>query len=125
MSQKKKNMGGNSPFAKNLRTFMSENGLSIRKVAEIAQVSPSVIDAWKNGVAPTDFEAVSRLAESFHTSFSFLLLGKDESRPSGTPVPIAEVFESGGTFFDGFAKITIEKLTPKISIEKKRKDSDV
>lgn len=100
----------NSIFAKNLRSLMSDEGISIRALAKIAEVSPSVLSDWSNGITPRDFVAVKKIADHFNTNLTFLLTGQSDK--SRTPI-IAEVFDSGDMLFDGIAKITIQRLIPK------------
>ena len=46
-------------------------------------------------------------------SFSFLLTGEnDQKNPNELP-SVTEVFADGGALFDGFAKITIQRLIPR------------
>ena len=91
---------------------MSEKKVSVRAAAEVAGVGISTIDNWRAGAMPEDFLAVKRLAAALGTTLSFLLTGEDDSRASGPPA-IAEVFSDGGALFDGYAKITIQRLLPK------------
>lgn len=112
---KKRRRAGPTPFAKILRTLMSEKKLSIREAAEIAGVGTSTIDNWRGGALPEDYSAVKRLARGLGVSFSFLLTGEEEVRGEGHAPAIGEVFDDGGALFDGYAKITIQRLIPRKS----------
>ena len=108
---KKKRHEVQNQFAKNLRALMAEKKITVRKAAELAGVGSSTVDNWRGGALPENFTAVKRLAHSFGVSFSFLLTGEDDSAeqlPS-----ITEVFDDGGALFDGYAKITIQRLIPR------------
>ena len=45
-------------------------------------------------------------------SFTFLLTGEEDGRNQVLP-SITEVFDDGGELFDGYAKITIQRLIPR------------
>ncbi len=107
-----------SLFSKRLRRLMEEKGLTIREAAKAVEVPISTLDGWRSGATPEDFEAVQRLAHLLGVTLSFLLVGKDDTRPEGQVPSITEIFDDGGQIFDGFAKITIQRLLPK-----NRKDS--
>ena len=70
------------------------------------------------GAAPEDFAAVKRLSVGLGVSFSYLLIGEDDTR-SGTIPAISEVFSDGGSLFDGWARITVQRLIPKTEKETK------
>jgi len=87
--------------------------MSVRKAAEIAEVGISTIDNWRGGALPEDYSAVKRLSKALGVSLSFILTGEDDYRSSqGTP-SITEIFDDGGPVFDGYAKITIQRLIPR------------
>ena len=92
---------------------MKEKGLGIRETAKIVNISPSTLNSWRSGSPPTNFKAVQKLAEILGTSFSFLLTGKSDSWNANQVPSVSEVFDSEGILFDGYARITIEKLIPK------------
>lgn len=98
---------------------MTERGLTVRDAAEIAGVNSSTVHDWKSGTSPHDYEAVSRLAKGLGTNLEFLLTGKHPSKDAAPSV--SQVFQSGGIVFDGFAKITIERLIPRTDDEENEK----
>ena len=102
-----------TPFSKILTTLMKEKGLGVREAARIAEVGPSTIVSWRSGALPEDYSAVKRLARALGTTLGYLLTGEDDSRPKDSLPGISEVFEDGGAIFDGYAKITIQRLLPK------------
>lgn len=102
-----------SPFAKNLAYLMKEKNMGVREAARIAGVSHGTISNWSAGVAPEDFMAVKKLAKGLGVTFSWLMTGEDDSRSLTNVATVAEVFSDGGMLFDGFAKITIQRLIPK------------
>ena len=104
---------GPTPFAKILRSLMAEKDMTIRQAAEIAGVGSSTVDDWRGGASPEDYSAIKRLADHLGVSFSFLLTGEEETRNSMNFPTVTEVFEDGGALFDGFAKITIQRLIPR------------
>jgi len=109
--RKKKKSIGIPPFAKTLRSLMTEKGISVRRAAESAGVATSTVDDWRAGTTPADYLAVKRLARALGVSFSFLLTGEDEENRA--PTTVTEVFSDGGILFDGYAKISIQRLVPR------------
>ncbi len=107
----------NSIFAKNLIRLMEEKKVTVDKAAEASGVSKSNIVSWRSGVAPTNFTAVRKLAKLLGVSFSFLLTGQEDEERREAP-SVAEVFENGDLLFDGYAKISIQRLIPRRGDEK-------
>ncbi len=101
-----------TPFAKILSSLMEEKNIGVREAGKIADVGASTIMSWKSGALPEDYLAVKKLAEGLGTTLSYILTGEDDARTDGPPA-IAEVFSDGGSLFDGYAKITIQRLLPK------------
>lgn len=93
--------------------------MGVREAARNAGVGPSTIVSWRGGALPEDYVAVKRLARALGTTLGYLLTGEEDSRPYGSIPTVTEVFENGGLIFDGFAKITIQRLVPK---EQKNKE---
>jgi transcriptional regulator with XRE-family HTH domain len=102
-------------FSRRLEALMLSKKITVREAAKIADVGVSTIQGWKNGVAPTDFEAVKRLARYFETSMSYLLTGEDEGA-SKTPMVLEDFFSTDGVFFDGICQVTIKRLVPRKDI---------
>lgn len=94
-----------------LKQVMNENNLSQRDVAEICNTSVSVVSVWiKNGSSPADLLAIKKLSSRMKVSFSWLLTGIYED---GKIQPaISEIFEET-PYFDGYARIRIDRLMPK------------
>jgi transcriptional regulator with XRE-family HTH domain len=91
---------------------MQERKMGVRAAAEQAGVAPSVIVSWRSGAYPEDFVAVKRLAKALGVSMSFILTGEEDNGGADHPT-VTQVFDSDGILFDGFAKITIERLLPR------------
>lgn len=99
-------------FSKRLSLLIEESGLTLRAVSEASNVPLTTIANWKTGTAPTDFDAVKRLAEVFDVSFSFMMLGYDE--PTNNRAPrVEDALTDGGELFDGFCQVTIRRLVPR------------
>lgn len=113
MTSAKRRPRPTTPFAKTLTRLMDERGIGVREASRIAEVAASTIVSWRGGALPEDFQAVKRVARALGVTLSFLLTGEDDSRPGEAPPSVSEVFDSGGTLFDGYAKISIERLIPK------------
>lgn len=99
-------------FTKILTKLMDEKEISIREAAKIAGVGHSTISSWRSGASPDNFIAIMKLAKGLGVTFSYLLTGEDDTRPDNPP-SVSEVFSEGDFLFDGFAKITIQRLIPK------------
>lgn len=106
-----KQRGAESPFAKILSRLMEENGLGIREAARIACVPASTVMSWRSGALPQNYMAVKKLAEHLGTTLSFILTGQNDTKSS--KVNLTELFEDGGVLFDGYAKISIQRLIPR------------
>lgn len=111
MKRKKNKSGQSEHWGHRLKKVMAENELSQRDVAEICNTSVSVVSVWiKNGSSPADLMAIRKLADQLKVSFSWLLTGLyDEGK---TQPSLAEVFEES-PYFDGYARIRIDRLIPK------------
>ncbi len=116
--KRKPRKSGSSPLSKNLRRLMAEKGITVREAAAMAGVSSSTVDDWRAGALPEDYVAVRRLGRALGVSFSFLLLGEEEDARPGATLTITEAFEDGGLLFDGFAKISIQRLVPRTKTRK-------
>lgn len=92
---------------------MAENEITVRRAAEIAGVGTSTVDSWRSGALPEDYLAVRKLAHGLGVSLSFLLTGEEDKTSNKLVPSITEVFEDGGSLFDGYAKITIQRLIPR------------
>lgn len=99
-----------SNWGTRLRAVLKERGMSVRKAARVAGVSPSVLDSWTSSATPKDLFAVKRLADELGVSFSWLLIGERES--AQVPVSVSELFDEV-PYFDGYARIRIDRLTPR------------
>jgi transcriptional regulator with XRE-family HTH domain len=105
------NRGTNTlPFRQILKSVMTERNLTVRKVAELAEVKPTTVSNWLDGKNPHDLKAVDRLAKSLGISFKGLLLGEPET--VGSVQNISELYQEQD-FFDGLAKISIKRLIPR------------
>ena len=102
-----------TPFSKILKSLMIERRLTIRAVAKMAGVSPSTINDWQSDSVPKNYLAVKKLAHELNVSFSFLLTGEEDAKSTSHLPSVTEVFEDGGALFDGYAKITIQRLIPR------------
>lgn len=99
-----------SNWGTRLRAILKERGMSVRKAARVAGVSPSVLDSWTSGATPKDLMAVKRLADDLGVSFSWLVIGEREDIRA--PLSVSELFEET-PYFDGYARIRIDRLIPK------------
>lgn len=106
----KKSSGNPLPFKNILSSLMKERRLTVKEVAALANVAPSVVQNWIEGKTPYDLYAVDRLSQKLGVPFKKLLLGVSETIDA--PTAISDLFDATD-FFDGLARIKIERLTPK------------
>lgn len=112
MATEKRRQGTNKlPFSSILRKLMNERDLSVRAVAEMAGVSPSVIQSWISSANPHDLVAVGKLAKALNLSLRELLLGETEHSQFESS-NIKDIFEEKD-FFEGICKVSIQRLIPK------------
>lgn len=90
---------------------MTERGLSIGAIAEMAGVSRSVVQSWTSQANPHDLQAVARLAKALNIGFKELLLGEIEERDVGV-LSVKDLFDEQD-FFDGICTIKVQRLVPK------------
>lgn len=86
--------------------------MTVRVAASHAQVATSTVQNWRSGHVPSDFIAVKRLSNALGVTFSFLLTGEDDSQSLGRRRSVTECFEFDEVMFDGYARLTIQKLHP-------------
>lgn len=106
-------------FGRILQRLMTEQGVGVRELASRVGSSPANISDYRNGVMPTDFHLVRRMAVELGVTMSFLLTGEDDPRPDGRTPLVTEVFDDDGAIYDGFAHIVIRRLIPR---NRKRSD---
>lgn len=99
------------PFAKNLKRTMDERKLTVRAVAAMAGVRPSVVMSWLSNANPHDLKAVGSLAKALDMNFKELLLGEPDQESIRT-ASVDDLFEHK-EFFEGICKINIQRLVPK------------
>lgn len=85
--------------------------MTVRAAAGHAQVATSTVQNWRSGHIPSDFLAVKRLAAALDVSFTFLLTGEEDIRSQRRPL-ISECFSFEEPIFDGYARLTIQRLAP-------------
>jgi len=98
------------PFKNILSGLMEERNLTLKEVSALAGVSISVVESWLSGSNPHDLLAIDRLSQKLGVPFKKLLLGVHEVVDA--PTAIEQIYDSQD-FFDGIARIRIERLVPK------------
>jgi len=98
-------------WGKRLAEILKERKISQKEAASIAGVRPSVLSGWIAGMSPRDFDSLKVLSDHLQVSFTWLLTGAEEIK--GQTPSVAEAFEDGGTLYDGYAKISIQRLVPR------------
>ena len=108
----KKNRKGTNklPFGKILKGIMTERALTLKAVAEMAEVRSTVAQSWLTGSNPHDLHSVSKLSQALGISFKALLLGENEA--IGKAGAVSDLFEEK-ELFDGLCKVTIKRMVPR------------
>lgn len=102
-----------SPFAQNLKSVLSERGITQKAAAELADVPASTVGDWLSGVMPTDPLAVQRLCRALKCDFEWLLTGQ-KGRADFSEVPLSEIFNvTDEPTFSGFFEISARRLRKK------------
>ena len=81
-----------SPFAGNLKRLMHDRGLSAKAVAELAEVSPSVVQDWLSGSVPHNLNSVAKLSNAIKSDFQWLLTG-EHGKVNVKEMSLSELFE--------------------------------
>jgi transcriptional regulator with XRE-family HTH domain len=97
-------------WGKRLQSILTERSITVREAGRICQVSPSVISGWLKGNSPADLVIIKRLSEYLDVSFSWLLTGSYEK--AAKMPSLSELF-SEQQYFDGYARIRIDRLVPR------------
>jgi len=111
-------------FARNLTRLMTEHRVGVRDFANRCDCAPSNITEYRNGVAPSDFKLIARMASELGVSMSFLLTGKEDKKSNTKPATVTEVFDDGGQLYDGYARITIQRLIPRSHVDSPNNPED-
>ena len=67
------------PFAQNLKTVLSDRGITQKAASELAGVTPTTLNDWLSGTQPSDPLAVQKLARALGCEFEWLLTGSSSS----------------------------------------------
>lgn len=111
LMKKKKQQLNSNHWGIRLKGVMDDKSVTLREVSRICDVSPSVVSGWiNNGNSPTDLISIKKLSEKLEVSFSWLLTGAYED--GKTQPSIAEIFDET-PYFDGYARIRIDRLISK------------
>lgn len=102
-----------SPFRTILCQLMDNAGLSVREAAKIAAIPPSTLANWRAGANPDDHIALRRLSDHFGVTLGYMLTGQPDIITPEQVVSMQHAFEEGHLLFDGYAKITIQRLVPR------------
>lgn len=109
-AKRSKNTVAGEHWGIRLQKILNEKRLSLRELSRHIKVSPSVISGWLKGNSPTDLILIKNLSEHLGVSFSWLLTGEHEK---GVSVPsMSELFDEL-PYFDGYARIRIDRLITK------------
>lgn len=76
-------------FSENLRRLRLEKGWSQQALAEILHVSPKTVSKWETGENRPDIDTVVQLARLCCVTTDSLLLGSEDEKPAGIPLPFA------------------------------------
>ena len=99
-------------FGKRLSRLMDEKGLKLRQAADIAEIGVSTLHGWVEDRAPTNFQAVRRLAQALEVSMAYLLTGEDD-HPHTAPTRLEDTLRAKEVIFDGTVEVLVKRLIPK------------
>lgn len=108
-----------SPLGQLLTELLTAKKLTNRAAAQIAGVSATSIQDWKNGVSPTDFIGLAKLADHLGVPLRFLLTGEHEPASDDREITLSEVLADGGELFSGICEVKIRRLVPRQDLKKK------
>ena len=74
-------------FSENLRRLRLEKGWSQQALAEMLHVSPKTVSKWETGENRPDIDTVAQLARLCCVTTDSLLLGSEDEKPAGIPLP--------------------------------------
>ena len=107
---RKKRVSTEGPLSKFILKLVNEEKVSLKRLAEIAGVAPSVMQGWKDGATPCEtLPALKKLCNHYGYALSFALTGTADEIDQ--PDPLKNYIED--ELFDGFARIKIMKLIPR------------
>lgn len=69
-------------FSKNLKHHMKRNGLTLKDLAILLNVSQSTVHGWLNGVPPKNIPVVQKLARALNLSIEELCFNESEAKAS-------------------------------------------
>lgn len=67
-------------FSKNLKTHMKKNGLTLKDLAKLLNVSQSTVHGWLNGVPPKNLPVIQKLARTLNLSIEELCFDQAEKK---------------------------------------------
>jgi len=82
----------NEVFMTNLKEVLDRRNLTQKAVAEICEVSPSIVNGWMTGSLPKNMQPILRLCQSLKIDFQWLLTN---TRSSVKPedMDLEDIFE--------------------------------
>lgn len=76
-------------FSENLRRLRLEKGWSQQILSELLHVSPKTVSKWETGENRPDIDTVVQLARLCCVTTDSLLLGSEDEKSAGIPLPFA------------------------------------
>ena len=76
-------------FSENLRRLRLQKGWSQQALSEMLHVSPKTVSKWETGENRPDIDTVVQLARLCGVTTDSLLLGSEDEKPTGIPLPFA------------------------------------
>ncbi len=113
MPRKRKDRDSRTPLSLWLDEIIASRGVTVKSLASVAELAPSVIQAYRTGSWPAaeSMPGILKLANHFSFSLAHVLTGKPDAREvlitSGSAL-----LPAGSGMFSGLARITIHDLVP-------------
>ncbi len=113
MPRKRKDRDSRTPLSLWLDEVIAARGITVKNLASIAELAPSVIQAYRTGSWPAagSMPGVRKLANHFGYSLAQVLTGAADTREVSLTSGVT-LSPSGNGMFSGLARITIHDLVP-------------
>lgn len=121
-SGRRRRKSGFTAFQTNLESVRVERKLTLRQLADLAQLPHSTVFGWVNGASPYEIDAIYRLSKALKVDFQWLMVGQKAIHDS-SGLDLEDFFEEDpGNEFEGIYRIRATKMVPKgTSLPRKRK----
>ena len=93
-------------FSQRLQGIMKNNGITKFKLSKQLNVSPSTVANWLNGESSPNIERIRQIADFFHVSTDYLLIGSETSN-SMQPAANEPLEQLEELLLDAFRRVSV------------------